>query len=532
MSTDPFGPDSPLGENHKNPESSPGEDFLGLEGGLNETDSASALEEETLDAPLLDTPTEAEFSLDDLVDETSLTVEGGFAESEAPQPFDSLEHEEPLEPMESLEPMDSLNSLETLQGEESAPFAPEADEALDFAPEEGFEGSEEDDGWLMEFEIDEDELQDEAFVEAAQASADTEFNDDTTEGSEGESVDPYDDELQPTLAPPTANPWLARALIAAVSVFLGVVGSKFVPFGDGGGNEIKPRVAQGPKGNQPKPTQPATGTGTETTAQVEPTTPDTNKGGPAQTPTPENNATSDDPSVATSTDGTAVIDPVSPDPTENVGGESDGNRIEIDWQGQQNQGDWARDGSNTSGTMRDGPLLPEELGSKLREASPRELAGMWSGAAIPVEAIAKEDRLLTPNVGRVRVILADGEIFEGELYAVGEKRVWIETNLGKMALLEWQIDRVEHIVSDDGAPVIGRDGSRDLAGLKSVRVSTAGGVFYGKLLSQEGNEVTLVTEAGGRITLQDAKVDSAGKSATSLVDSSGAIEELETPEDE
>ncbi len=177
--------------------------------------------------------------------------------------------------------------------------------------------------------------------------------------------------------------------------------------------------------------------------------------------------------------------------------------------------------------VEDMTVLPEEMGDRIREASASELSGIWSGGAIPIDAIEGQSRLLTPSIGRVRVHLGSGEIFEGQLYAVGQKKVWLETELGKMALLSWQVHRIEHILTTEGVAALGDDGSQDLAGLEQVRVRTPGGVFYGKVIDRDEDTVTLVTDEGARITLRDAVVDPAGKSATRLVDSSGAEEDPE-----
>lgn len=521
MSTDPFGPESPFGDAPKNPESSPNEDFLGLGGGLNEPDPPRALEEEIPDAPILNDPTNDELQIDDEMasvdlDEFAASLDAKF-DGDGSFGDDTLEEvtfsndPSPVEPLADLQPLDGQENFDT---EET--FDPEV--GLDQPSEEFTEASSEaevehEDGWLMEFEIDEDAFEGDVF--SGDESTSDPLVDEGGDGASDFDGDEYEEELVPSLQP-TGSPWLGRALIAAVSVFFGVIGSKFIPFGNEAPPEIKPRIAQVTRETTPE--QP-----NETTTPVEAVdeTPTT----VTETPTPTVDIETPVESVVTATEN--------PTPAENGEVNPDGTpQIEIDWQGNQQTTGWGR-GQNGAGNSADQvPLTPDELGMRLREASPSELSRMWLGAAIPMEAIASTDRVLTPNVGRVRVILADGEIFEGKLYAVGEKRVWIETTLGKMALLDWQIDRVEHIISSEGTAVLGEDGSQDLAGLKSVRVSTAGGVFYGKLISQDDDVVTLVTKSGGRITLRDAKVDSAGRSATHLVDSTGAVEDPELDEEE
>ena len=170
--------------------------------------------------------------------------------------------------------------------------------------------------------------------------------------------------------------------------------------------------------------------------------------------------------------------------------------------------------------VEDMVILPT-VDSPVRYAQPEDLAAIWMGTEIPVAKIEGETRILTPQVGRVRLVIHGGEIFEGRLYAVGENKVWLDTGLGKMALLGWQVDHMEHIAPGD-SPTLGQTGSQDLAGLERVRVRTPGGVFYGKLLDQSNGTVTLITEQGGRIRLSNARVEPAGRSRTRIVDPGSA----------
>ena len=194
--------------------------------------------------------------------------------------------------------------------------------------------------------------------------------------------------------------------------------------------------------------------------------------------------------------------------------------------GQPSQGPSATDVGATRVVRAPGSVAftSEELGSKLREASSADLSGVWVGGSIPMEHISGDQKLMTPGVGRVRVILTDGEVFDGDLYAVGESKVWIQTELGKMALLGWQVERVEHLLEETALPGSGVQAA-SLAGLDSVRVRTPGGVFYGHLLEETERGVTLLTSEGARITLHDAQIDTAGRSATHLVDASGLVNE-------
>lgn len=164
------------------------------------------------------------------------------------------------------------------------------------------------------------------------------------------------------------------------------------------------------------------------------------------------------------------------------------------------------------------PVALAPLRGPVREASAEDLAGLWSGSTIPLDAIDGDEHLATPYVGRVRIVARNGEIFEGRLHGLGRGRVWLESGQAKMALMGWQIARIEHVLGDERTPALGRAGSQHLAGLPSVRVRTPGGVFYGKLISQEGSRATLMTAEGARVTLDGGIVEPAGQSRTRVVE--------------
>jgi hypothetical protein len=145
----------------------------------------------------------------------------------------------------------------------------------------------------------------------------------------------------------------------------------------------------------------------------------------------------------------------------------------------------------------------------LRHATAEDLAGVWEGSVIPMDSIGAPSRLLTPGVGRVRVVIQRGEIFEGRLYAVGQGKVWLDTGTGRLALLSDQVQRIEHLTSPSGTPGLGAPGSQELAGLPRVRVHTPGGTFYGKVISRDDTTVTLITDQGARVMLETRDVESA-----------------------
>jgi hypothetical protein len=147
--------------------------------------------------------------------------------------------------------------------------------------------------------------------------------------------------------------------------------------------------------------------------------------------------------------------------------------------------------------------------SHLRLATDADLAGIWEGRTVPLDAVAKSARLLTPQVGRVRVLIHGGEVFEGRLYAVGRSHLWLDTDLGRMALDASQMATIEHLSSPDGTPTLGARGSQELDGLPRVRVRTLGGVLYGRLLGREQRNVTLITDGGARITVESDDIEPA-----------------------
>jgi hypothetical protein len=153
----------------------------------------------------------------------------------------------------------------------------------------------------------------------------------------------------------------------------------------------------------------------------------------------------------------------------------------------------------------------------MRRASKAELAGLWEGSAVPIEAIGSTSRLLTPAVGRVRAILKGGEIFEGRLYAVGDQKIWLDTDLGRMALLGDQVRKIDQISSPSGTAILGAPGSQELAGLPRVRVRTPGGMFYGKVVARDERTVTLITEEGAKVTLESDDVEDAPVGKTYIV---------------
>ncbi len=151
-----------------------------------------------------------------------------------------------------------------------------------------------------------------------------------------------------------------------------------------------------------------------------------------------------------------------------------------------------------------------------RRINPDEQPHLHADTTVPMERIHETRRVLTPKVGRVRVTVSSGEVFEGRLYAIGEGSVWLDTDLGRMALPADGVRGVETLSSTAQAPVLGDKGSQALAGLRRVRVVCEGGVFTGALLSQQGDEVLLMTDEGSRIKLKALRVEAVSREGTQV----------------
>jgi len=149
-----------------------------------------------------------------------------------------------------------------------------------------------------------------------------------------------------------------------------------------------------------------------------------------------------------------------------------------------------------------GPVPIEASAPSVRIVGRGNVSGVWEGATVPLDALDAPSRCLTPSVGRVRVELADGTEFEGRLHSVGEGKLWLENDLGRMALLGAQIRTLRQL-----PPLVEAPSLLEMPVLPLVRVRTPGGLFQGRLLRREEGRVTLLTAEGGQVTLDDAEVE-------------------------
>lgn len=167
-------------------------------------------------------------------------------------------------------------------------------------------------------------------------------------------------------------------------------------------------------------------------------------------------------------------------------------------------------GASDTIVERSGLAVFDELtfGSDVpRSRAADDLAKMdvvWRGEEVPFDMIASVAKIWTPQVGRVRVTTRRGEVFEGRLTAVGKRRVWLGGEFGEMALDGDTVGQVERMPDH-----VRTDAPGDLASAtgKRVKATSPGGTFEGMVLSVSGSQVTIVTDSGGRITLNEPTIE-------------------------
>lgn len=142
----------------------------------------------------------------------------------------------------------------------------------------------------------------------------------------------------------------------------------------------------------------------------------------------------------------------------------------------------------------------------LQVARPEDLKQVWSGDSIPLESVSSRTQLATPEIGRTRVVFHTGEVFEGDLVAVGEGSLWLRTTNGRLALDGARVKSAVRIDSGASASTSGA-APHKLAGLPRARVQTPGGTLHGRVLERDELRTTLVTDSGARIVLDSRLVE-------------------------
>jgi hypothetical protein len=175
-------------------------------------------------------------------------------------------------------------------------------------------------------------------------------------------------------------------------------------------------------------------------------------------------------------------------------------------------------GANRTGQPKEDALASIGAGesfSTLRRA--RSLAtNHWWGHEVPEHLIGEPRQVFTPDVGRVRVTTEAGEIFIGRLAWVGNRMLSLEAETGSLTLRSLAVRRIERLMEPTKPKTLSP--SNDLTGLAEVRVAVPGGHLVGRLLEQDGSRVTLLTEEGGRVTVQSDSVEPVrGEHALALI---------------
>lgn len=151
------------------------------------------------------------------------------------------------------------------------------------------------------------------------------------------------------------------------------------------------------------------------------------------------------------------------------------------------------------------PIEPEPQ-RVLQVATAADLEKVWSGETIPLEAISGKSTLATPEIGMTRVVFHTGEVFEGELVALGEGRLWLRNSVGRIALDGARVKSAQRIAP--GAALSSQAAqAKKLAGLPRARVKTPGGVLHGRVLERNERVTTIIIPSGARVVLDSRTVE-------------------------
>jgi hypothetical protein len=153
-------------------------------------------------------------------------------------------------------------------------------------------------------------------------------------------------------------------------------------------------------------------------------------------------------------------------------------------------------------------ILPPAPINGVRTADPQALLTMWTEDTIPLDRVESKFKVMTPNVGDVRVTLKSKDVFEGRLYAVGENSVWLEGPYGRMGMDITRIATVEKVGGGAAGATGGGDAKVGAFALNErVRVPTQNGPVYGRVLSAEGTMTKIVTDDGIKMSAETKLVE-------------------------
>lgn len=166
----------------------------------------------------------------------------------------------------------------------------------------------------------------------------------------------------------------------------------------------------------------------------------------------------------------------------------------------------------------------EPLPGAVRRATEEDYANLWLESSVPMDKIGGERRIRTVSVGSVRVMLDNGEFFEGVLYAVGQNRVWLDMDLGRISFEGATVREITPMPKEAAAG--SKQKGPDLSGLPHVEVRLPGGWITGRLVGREGPMVTLVTDTGIRMVVETDEVRPITAKKTRIL---GSVEKLGGP---
>jgi len=152
-----------------------------------------------------------------------------------------------------------------------------------------------------------------------------------------------------------------------------------------------------------------------------------------------------------------------------------------------------------------------------RRPSPDEVVALWTERDIPYEAIAAESMLRTPRVGAVRVLLKNGEHFQGRLHSVGQGHVRMDLSLGRMSLDYAEVRELVQIVEADLTKKPSGGLPEETAGLMYVTAKVPGGSLTGWLVQRTDGKLTLITEQAKKVTFEDQGFEPVSKGRARVV---------------
>jgi hypothetical protein len=172
---------------------------------------------------------------------------------------------------------------------------------------------------------------------------------------------------------------------------------------------------------------------------------------------------------------------------------------------------------STTGVASQSPAaFPDLSTSEFEWASSDLLELIWRGSQVPLEAVQAPAKTLMPRVGRVRVLTTSGDVFDGRLYAVGQNRVWVDAEPGRIGLDGERVEKIE-VLGPVAAGVQPNTQEKELVGKKRVRVRVPGGMLYGSVLKSDGEEVILALDDGGRVRVLANAIEELGSSRAVVV---------------